>query len=321
MLKSAGCSFLGVTMSFSKPPKTYAEQLAILKGRGLIVTDEPFALHCLEHYNYYRLSAYRFPLTVHGNPDQFLPGITFEQLWGLYCFDRQLRLLVTEAVKRLEISVRSHWAYILGHAYGSQAYEDVARFRDARRHTGALAKLDEELERSDEVFVAHYHTKYGMRRPPIWVACEVMSFGLISRFYENILRDRDRKAIARPYGLFPDTLKSLLEHTVYVRNLCAHHARLWNRRFTVTVTLPAHQPAPVVASFNPAEDRRVYNTLVLLAHIVDVVEPQNHWAHRLLALLRAQTFPVTRHMGFPDDWETRPMWAHRRLMHQHGGTP
>jgi abortive infection bacteriophage resistance protein len=298
-------------MALNKPPTTYAEQLDLLKGRGLVVADEPFALHCLTHHNYYRLSAYRFTLTVRGAPDHFLPGTTFDQLWGLYCFDRQLRLLVTEAVKRLEISVRSRWAYVLAHAHGPQAYEDATVFRDPARHASSLAKLDEELNRSDEMFVKHYRTKYNMNRPPIWAAAEVMSFGLLGRFYENILRDRDRKEIARTYGLFPDTLKSLLEHSAYVRNLCAHHARLWNRRFTVTVKLPNHQPAGVIASLNPTEDRRLCNTLVLLAHIVDTVEPQNHWAHRVRALLHAQTVPVTSHMGFPTDWASRPVWALR----------
>ncbi len=297
-------------MSCCKLPQTYQQQLDILKNRGLIVADEPVALHCLEHHNYYRLSAYRFVLTNPENPDQFLPETTFEQLWGLYCFDRQLRLLVMEAVKRLEISVRSHWAYVLAHARGPQAYEDVANFHDAQRHTKTLAALDNEIARSHEVFVNHFQTKYSMPRPPVWAACEVMSFGLLSRFYENYKRISDRKKIARAFDLFPETLKSLLEHATYIRNLCAHHSRLWNRKFTITLALPQH-PARIVESLNPVEDRRIYNTLVVLAHVVDVVEPENHWAHRLLALLRAQTIPVTQHMGFPDDWESRPMWNHR----------
>ncbi len=297
-------------MSCCKIPQTYEQQLGILKTRGLVVADEPFALHCLEHHNYYRLSAYRFVLTNPENPDQFLPRTTFEQFWGLYCFDRQLRLLVMEAVKRLEISVRSHWAYVFSHARGPQGYEDASNFHDVQRHTKALAALDNEIGRSHEVFVGHFQTKYGMPRPPVWAACEVMSFGLLSRFYENYKRIGDRKKIARAFDLFPETLKSLLEHSTYVRNLCAHHSRLWNRRFTITLALP-HHPAKVVENLNPAEDRRIYNTLVVLAHVVDVVEPENHWAHRLLALLRAQTFPVTEHMGFHEDWETRPMWNHR----------
>lgn len=297
-------------MSCSKTPTTWQEQLDLFKARGLQIDDETFALHCLKHHNYYRLSAYRFALALDNDPDQFQEGVTFDDLWGLYCFDRQLRLLVMEAVKRLEISVRSHWAYILAHARGPQAYENASNFHDVQRHTKALAALDHELGRSHEVFVGHFQSKYGMVRPPVWAACEVMSFGLLSRFYENYKRIGDRKKIAWAFGLYPETLKSLLEHATYVRNLCAHHSRLWNRRFTITMVMPKH-PRKVEESLNPEEGRRIYNTLVVLAHIVDVVEPENHWAHRLLALLRAQTSDVTSHMGFPEDWETRPVWTGR----------
>lgn len=169
-------------MSHNKPPRTYEEQLSILESRGLVVPDKAFALHCLEHYNYYRISAYRLTLTEIGNPDKFLDGATFDQLWGLYCFDRQLRLLVMESVKRLEISVRAHWAYVLSHAHGAQAYEHAGVFRNPQRHTNALSRLDDELGRSREVFVTHFLKHYGMSRPPIWAACEIMSFGLLSRF-------------------------------------------------------------------------------------------------------------------------------------------
>ena len=295
-------------MSDLKPAKTYAEQLQLLRDRGLTVADETFALHCLEHHNYYRLSAYRFPLTVAADPDRFVAGASFATLWELYSFDRDLRQLVNEALKHVEVSVRSHWAYVLGHAYGAHVFEDAANFSDPIRHTESLQKLDEELARSDEVFVGHYRNKHHMFRPPIWAACEVMSFGLLSRFYANTRRFKDRKDIARPYRLFPETMKSFLEHAVYVRNLCAHHSRLWNRRFTITLAIPVAQPMAILSSLHPAEDRRIYNTLVLLGHMMDVIETDRRWRVRLYALLVRQKFPVTAHMGFPGDWRERPFW-------------
>lgn len=295
-------------MSSAKPPKTYAEQLDLLKCRGLVVENEALALHRLAHHNYYRLSAYRFPLTREGKPDHFKPGATFEDLWGLYEFDRDLKHLVVEALKQVEISVRSRWAYVMGHRHGGQAFEQAELFADKIRHTEALQKLDEELRRSEEPFVAHYRQKHGMVRPPIWAACEVMSFGLLSQFFANTAQDRDRKEVARTYRLFPDTLKSLLQHAAYVRNLCAHHARLWNRRFTITLTLPQTQPMNMLSSLHPGETRRIYNTLVLLGHMLDVIEPEHTWRHRLTALIQSQRFPVTSSMGFPEDWLGRPAW-------------
>lgn len=295
-------------MSCNKPPKTYSDQLQILRSRGLIVSDEARALHCLEHHNYYRISAYRFPLAEPANPDLFLTGTTFDQLWDLYHFDRGMRQLVSEAVERVEISVRARWAYVLAHAHGRQAYEHAPVFRNPQRHTDSLSRLDEELDRSREDFVAHYRKRYQTRRPPVWVVSEVMSFGLLSRFYENIKRNSERKQISSTYGLSPETLESMLQHCAYVRNLCAHHSRLWNRRFTITIQLPTSTPPAVIPNLHPPEDRRIYNTLVLLVHFVALIEPAATWPRRLVQHLLTLNPALVSHLGFPPDWQTRPMW-------------
>lgn len=308
LLKSAGYSFLSYAMTREKPAKTYSEQLELLKSRGLVVEDEALALHRLAHHNYYRLSAYRFPLTVFGDPDQFQYGVTFETLWGLYEFDRGIKQLLSEALKAVEISVRSRWAFVLGHAHGSQAFELPNVFSNRGRHEDALRKLDDELRRSEEPFVAHYREQHAMSRPPIWAACEVMSFGMLSQFYANTSLSQDRKAIAKTYLLFPENMKSFLQHAAYVRNLCAHHARLWNRRFTITLSLPQSQPRHMLSSLHPAENRKIYNTLVMLGHMMDVIEPDHTWRARLIGLIEAQKYPVTAEMGFPPDWRDRPAW-------------
>lgn len=291
-----------------KVPTTYEQQLATLESRGLTINDRALALHCLEHLNYYRLSAYRFPLTEKGDPDRFLPGTDFATLWALYEFDRRLRQHLADALKRVEISVRSRLAYVLAHSHGPQALADTTLFTNGPYYTETLERLDEELQRSDEVFVGHFRKNHQLQRPPIWAACEVMSFGLLSRFYANITPFKQRKEIARTYKLFPPTMKSFLEHAAHVRNLCAHHARLWNRRLTVTMDLPEAQPMHVLSSFHPAEDRKIYNTLVLLGHMMDVIAPGHTWTRRLVELIQETPFNVTPEMGFPADWRERDFW-------------
>lgn len=291
-----------------KVPTTYEQQVAILESRGLIIPDCTFALHCLQHLNYYRLSAYRFPLTEKGNPDRFLPNTRFSTLWELYEFDRRLRQHLSDALKRIEISVRARLSYVLARAYGPQALSDPKVFPDTARHQAALERLDEELKRSDEVFVGHFQKNHNLSRPPIWAACEVMSFGLLSRFYANISESRLQKEIAQTYRLFPPTLKSFLEQAVHVRNLCAHHSRLWNRRLTVTMTLPQTQPRAILSSLHPAEPRKLYNTLVLLGHFVNVISPANTWTRQLVDLIQGTAFDVAPEMGFPADWRERDFW-------------
>lgn len=300
-----------------KPFKTYAEQLQILKDRGLVVVDDAKVLHVLEHHNYYRLSAYRFPFQ--DTLDQFRAGTTFEQLWDLYCFDRILRQLVSEACKGVEVSVRARWAHVLGEKYGAQAYEQLPVFcdltaKEKKKQAAAkylldnLASLDHELSRSKEVFVTYFRFEKQVLRPPIWVISEAMSFGLLSRFYDGIARDSDKKRIARTYDLSVDGLRSVLQQAVYLRNLCAHHSRLWNRKLTVKVSLPTSQPPAIISSLNPPETKRLYNSLVLLGHMESTISPGTDWKHRLRAHLETLNDPSHIEMGFPTDWRDRDFW-------------
>ncbi|MDR0993762.1 MAG: Abi family protein [Verrucomicrobiota bacterium] len=294
---------------FTKKPLPLEEQLELLRQRGLVVLDESLALRCLAHHNYYRLSVYRIPFSVPEKPDRFKPGTTFNDLWSLYDFDRSLCALVTEATKQIEISARSQWAYRLAHAYGPMAYENQDVFHDNTHHQKCLAELDKALKQSHEAFVAHHKKKYGMEHLPIWAACEVMSFGTLSRFYHNIRRNGDRKCIAGQYRLSAAVFSSVLHHMVYVRNICAHHARLWNRQFTITLTIP-HNPDVLAQSVvrSVHQTRCIYNTLVLLAYLMDIIDPCNTWGQRIRQLIQQQKFPVVSHMGFPNDWHQLPIW-------------
>lgn len=306
-----------------KPAKTYPEQLKILKGRGLTVPDEAFALHCLEHHSYYRLSAYRFPFTVAGNPDRFRSGTTFNQLWELYHFDRGLRQLVLEACKRIEISVRARWAYEVGHQLGPLAYLENRHFKDPLIHARSLTKLDSEMRRSKEAFIDHHQNKLAMPWPPVWVLIEIASFGAISNLLGQIEPAHLRQSIADSYQLDEKIFCSLFHHLSVVRNTAAHHSRLWNRKFVVTLQLPRKKPSHLWQNFctDPnhgiGRERKLYNTLILLIHLLRCIEPQTHWPQRLLDHLNNLDFKLIPDMGFPSDWKKRPMW--KQLIT--GGTP
>jgi abortive infection bacteriophage resistance protein len=126
-LKSAGFFFCEMLASQKEPAATtHQEQLELLKSRGLIVNDEAKALHCLAHYNYYRILALRGPLIDPAKPSDFKNGTTFETLWELYCFDRNLRALLSEALKRVEISFRARWSYELAHEKGPYAISSLS---------------------------------------------------------------------------------------------------------------------------------------------------------------------------------------------------
>jgi hypothetical protein len=165
---------------YNKPAITYEEQVELLQQRGMIVEDVAKAEFYLQHINYYRLTAYWIPFEEDHETHKFRPNTSFDEVLALYNFDRELRLLVLDAIERIEVSVRAHWSYQLGHLYGPHAHLKQELF-DSKYWEKNLDQLTEEVRRgSGEIFIKHYLNNYEEELPPIWVVSEIMSFGLVS---------------------------------------------------------------------------------------------------------------------------------------------
>ncbi|MEO5330547.1 MAG: Abi family protein [Magnetococcus sp. YQC-5] len=295
-------------MRFAKPPKTFEEQLALLRFRGMIIDDDTKGLHCLSHLNYYRLTAYWLPFEADHTNHVFQTATRLDAVLNLYAFDRELRLLLLDAIERVEVSLRTQWAYHMAHSYGSHAFMDPSLSENADRWQRDMDSLRKELERSDDLFIQHYKRTYNDPEfPPIWVVCEVMSLGLLSRWFTNLKPMSVRRNIAKTYELDCRVLQSFLRHLTYIRNLCAHHGRLWNRRFTVTMELPRTKPSALIADFHHVENRKIYNTLVMLVWMMDQISPGNHWKIKLLDLIQHHDID-SQAMGFPTNYPERSVW-------------
>lgn len=297
-------------MNYTKPPLSFEQQVDLLVQRGMTIPDRNRAQHYLAHINYYRLRAYWLPFEQPAAKGDhcLIAGTSFDDVLSLYVFDRQLRLLLIDAIERVEVSLRTRWAYVLGMNYDSHAYLRSDIFRDIDKYRRCRDSLEEELQRSHETFIEHYRRTYtNPSLPPLWAACEVMSLGQLSKWFDNLKRHADRKEIARPFGLDEAVLRSFLHHLTHVRNLCAHHSRVWNRRFTFTMRIP-RQPARIAGWFNAQEDRKLYNTLVMLGYLLSVISPDSKWVTHVKQLMVAHLQARPEDMGFPKNWENLDIW-------------
>lgn len=298
-------------MKFTKPPLSIADQIALLEGRGMNVPDHALAAHYLRHVSYYRLRAYWLPFEQPApapGDHLFKKDTTFDNVLALYVFDRQLRLLVMDAVERIEVSLRGGWAHHLAMKYGPHGYLDPNLYERADHYAQAFAGLIEEIDRSKDTFILHYKHKYDdPEHPPIWMTAEVMSLGQLSKWLGNLKLRADRQAIAKPYGLDEKVLVSLAHHITYVRNICAHHGRLWNKQFTVTMTVP-NSPAALKLAMNVNARRKLYNTLAVLGYLIGIVAPGSEWRRNLVDLLSSCPLADPSAMGFPADWRALPAW-------------
>lgn len=207
-----------------KPVKTYEEQLEILKSRGLIVKDDAKALNTLKRINYYRFSAYTLSFKEN---DQFYSGVTFDHIFRHYEFDSKLRYLLLELIEYVEISFRTHIAYLIGHKYGPLGYRDATNFRNERYHNIFLHDLDRLLQKSRDPFVLWHQKKY-RGHYPVWVAFETLMFSTLSKLYINLLIEDQRKIAKEYYGLHFNEVSSWLYALTIIRNRCAHYSRLFN---------------------------------------------------------------------------------------------
>lgn len=299
-------------LPYTKPALSIAEQIAKLESHGMTIADHAAAMHNLQHISYYRLSAYWLAFEnskVHLGP-RFKPDTSFEGVMALYEFDRKLRLLVLDAVERVEVAIRGSWAYQMAMLGGSHEYLDARHYADIAKYNDNCGKLDSEARRSKDVFIKHYRAKYSEPvRPPIWMAAELLSFGLLSQWYGALKEPKLRQAIAAPFGLDEKIFVGFVHHLTVVRNICAHHSRLWNRIIDVSFTLPKKQPAGLAVALNREESKRTYNTFSMLQFLLSKAEPNNDWGNRLIALMA--TLPTGREtaMGFPSDWKSIELWG------------
>lgn len=277
----------------------------------MLVPDRANARRCLQHISYYRLRAYWLPFEDTPPTDgdhKFKVGTSFDDALALYVFDRHLRLLVMDAIERVEVALRGCWAYHLAVKYGPHGYLEAHLYDRPERYAKALASLSEEIERSTDTFMVHYKAKYDdPEMPPIWMTAEVMSLGQLSKWYGNLKLRQDRQAIAKPFGLDERVLVSIAHHLTYVRNICAHHGRLWNKQFTVTMTVPTY-PAALSLAINKHADRKLYNTLATLNYLMGIVAPGSQWRKSFIELLESCALADTKSIGFPDGWKTKPAW-------------
>lgn len=297
-------------MRFDKPPLTIQEQLELLISRGLTVRDHQQAQHYLAHLNYYRLAAYWLPFEADHITHKFKSGTDFDSILNLYVFDREFRLIVMDAIERIEVSLRSKWAYQMAHRHGSHCHLKRELFKPCWDYKSNCESIKKEILRSKETFIIHLKDKYDEELPPVWAMVEVMTFGQLSNWYGNTLHRQDRKAVAAGYELDEKNLTSLIHHLTIVRNTCAHHARLWNREFPVTPKLPNQGIPSLKKSLlltENTENRKIYNTLTLMLHLMNQISPGHHWKKRLLHLINHHKIDTSA-MGFPSDWCDRPLW-------------
>lgn len=316
-----------MVVPYTKPHLNFSQQVALLQSRGMSFEDAQTAESVLSSVGYYHISAYWFPFreidpTTNTALDDFIQGVSFEGVRGLMQFDSCLRGILFEMLTDIELWLRCGIAYETGKrnptGYHSDSCIDLIYLPGGNKEyirNKWLAKLNQQIHDSKETFIAHFQSKY-QPPMPVWVCCEVWDFGMSSNLF-NMLSRPYKNALAARLGIRSTALLATWFHAMnVVRNICAHNARLWNRRISSRPQFPDAQNVPVLSFLS----QKGYAPESLAAIIFITV-----WLHRQimpgstkhqelkahLLSLTTITLPGLNHsmMGFQPDWEAETVWG------------
>lgn len=279
---------------YDKKPTTFEEQILLLRSRNLVINDEDKAIEILRTVNYYRLSAYMLSFK---SEDVFFDGISLDDIYDIYSFDKKLRNLLISVLESIEIEFRTHIAYHIAHKYGPLGYLESSNFIDEKYHIKCMNEINREIVKNrEELFIKHHLDKYN-GQVPLWVAVEVTTFGTLSKLFYN-LKIEDKKAIAlmsggNHYSLIIGWLYSLS----HIRNVCAHYGRLYDKVFTTKPKIPK------IYSKYQIDDSRIFASILAMKHVIRNKSEWNSFLISLKALLETYEIVDLNLIGFPQDWQ------------------
>jgi len=318
------------------------EQVTKLADRGVDVEPREHALTLVQGIGYYRLTGYLYPfresVTYTDEADgktrvkvlsDYRAGASTEHIARVIDFDRRLRLLVLDGVERIEVAVRMRIGYVLGRrspfahldtesflpAFTTAQTDETTGWRtQPSRHTEWLRRVGERRNGSDEAFVAHFREKYDGQMP-IWALTEILELGHLSNLYQG-LHEHDAQEIATAFGVPTKRLMaSWLASVNYVRNVAAHHARLFNRKLQNAPSRPKVGTVPLLDHLRADDTAKkvfgVYNALAVIAYLLLSIGDDVTWRRGLVDLL--ESFPSSpgltiAALGVPEGWACQALW-------------
>lgn len=284
--------------AYTKPPLGLDDQVNLLVGRGMRIDDPAAAASFLGQVNYYRFVGYGLPFEERGAAgerlDRYVSGTSFEDVVRIYEFDTALRNLLWRYLEFVEIALRTAICYVMSTETGDPFWFTKAEyFSDSGRHAGFLAACESEFTREKpEAFIRAYKAKYSATGlPPCWILIEIVAFGSWSKAYSQLRHQRLRKRIASCFRTHPKFLTSWTHTLAVLRNICAHHLRLWNRTFPIPPRVSPRMRNMI------ADHQRVAAPIYALREMLLPLNRANGFEAELAALLQANPHVNRTQMG------------------------
>ena len=298
MLAAAYCTYPRKgTLIPPKPALSIADQVALLTKRGLTVSvqDRKLLETILTDNGYSRIARYwRYDqVNSSSGSKSFTAGATVLSLVEAYRYDSALRHLMSQGLEVFEVTLRSRLGYFMSMGGAAYTYRDLTTYRprggqNSSQNTACadlIADIERDLSRAREDFIMG--PLYRGDTPPLWDAMEVLSLGSVSKMYSLLADQTIRYQIAKSFG-YPAArfAESVFRSMTVVRNVCAHHARVWNRT-NIQV------PPPVLNRLKTEPDKTIYQGtpwawIVVIVDMVDTIQNNDNYSTAMWDLINTK---------------------------------
>ena len=305
----------------NKPAYSVSDQIALLKKRGMIFKDETKDCECLKKISYYRLKGYWWDVQSDTVLHLFQPNIYFEDIIERYDFDRQLRIILFDAVEQIEIALRTKMIYHLSIAYNGLWYLNPTLFdttiisingKSKTAHLFALDELKKEFDRSQEIFIKDQQHRYPGQDVDAWKILEVASMGTLSKLYKSLKNQLPEKAlISNEMGLnSPPDFGGWLEAISYIRNIIAHHSRLWSRTMVKRPRMQLNNPAGqwFAHPLKPAQLNKPFSIISCMVYLCGYLSHSEDIKQQIIKLINDYPLIPIYKYGFFNNWRNEPLW-------------
>ena len=296
--------------------RTLDEQVSIMTNKGLVVDDIDKVKDILFRENYFFINGYRN--LFYTKDRKFIKGTTFDELYSLFLFDRNLRNIIFKYILVFENNIKSIISYQMSKKYGymEKDYLNVKNFnqdiKEKRRVEDVINKMKRQIRINGEKHTAtfHYITKY--HYIPLWILVKVLSFGLINELF-GILKLEDQDEIANFYGLNREDLKVYLGLLSNYRNLCAHEDIVYEHRTQVYISDTIYHSKLGIPKNDLGEYTKGKNDLFALIIILKQVLQEDRFKEFMTEInrcfdifnLNVNTIELNKlydKMGFPENY-------------------
>lgn len=313
---------------YKKDALNVEQQIALLQEKGLIIVDLQTAKHWLSHISYFRFKNYSYSFKDYETADgNYLPGTSFEMVRDLYLFDRKLKMIVFAAIENIEISVKTQISNIMSYAHGSHWYLNPDHFisaeerrnmtRNARfeddipksfNYEKFLSDIESELANPTELFLQFYKKTYEPIHPPSWMLMEIITFSTLSIMFENLKPSEEKNAVFENFQLTKKQFISWLHCFSFIRNKCAHHARLVYSPIIFQPSMPQRKSRIFLAEADQVVSNSLYAVLCCLQYMLNICNEHSTFSRELTRL--TEEFPKIDYdrLGFTNHWREERIW-------------